>query len=613
MFGLRQKLILGFGGLLLILLTTSAISILMLTRYSNALDTFLRENYRSVQYGENMKDAVNQMENAADAAMAGDAATATNLIEASTRQFEANLENEFRNLTLPNEKKTAEALRAAWGEYLTQHKRLFDAAIPMAERDRIHRTVLQERARAVQDHAQRIVQMNLDNMVNENGQVKTTAAATRRAMYILVGIGAVLAAIFIVLLGRSILQPLRTLTNSAREIERGNLDLVVQVRSKDELRQLAEAFNSMAARLREFRRSDRAKIARTQQTTQLALNSLPDAVAIVSPDGMVELANDAAQKLFRLHPETAMAKVDVKGLADLYHRAVVEGRPIEAKAYDSAIQIFNGQEQFFLPHAVPILDSDKQLLGVTLILADVTNLRRLDEMKSGLLSVVSHELKTPLTSIRMGTHLLLEERVGTLTPKQTELLAAINEDGNRLHQIIENLLDMSRIEAGKALMELRATGVEQIVSNAVEVAASAYREKGVKLTTDLPADLPQVLADASRLAHVFSNLLSNAVKYTSSGGRVWIGAKPVDGAVRFIVGDTGVGIAEEYLPHIFERFYRAPGQSGQSGAGLGLAIAKEIVEAHGGEISVQSRIGAGSMFSFTLPIAHGGVLEEART
>jgi len=162
-------------------------------------------------------------------------------------------------------------------------------------------------------------------------------------------------------------------------------------------------------------------------------------------------------------------------------------------------------------------------------------------------------------------------------------------------------------------MELRATGVEQIVSNAVEVAASAYREKGVKLTTDLPADLPQVLADASRLAHVFSNLLSNAVKYTSSGGRVWIGAKPVDGAVRFIVGDTGVGIAEEYLPHIFERFYRAPGQSGQSGAGLGLAIAKEIVEAHGGEISVQSRIGAGSMFSFTLPIAHGGVLEEART
>jgi NtrC-family two-component system sensor histidine kinase KinB len=612
MFGLRQKLIFGFGGLLLILLVVGGMSVVMLTRYSNAMDTFLRENYRSVQYGEAMKDAVSGVENAADAVLAGDMATATNLAERSTRQFESNLNDEFHNITLPNERETAEALAASWKQYTTEHKKLFDPAISLAERERLHRTVLQEKARAVQDYAQRIVQMNLDNMVNENGQVKTTAAAARRAMYILVIIGIVLAVIFIAFLGRSILQPLRTLTKSAREIERGNLDLVVQVRSRDELRQLAEAFNSMAARLREFRRSDRAKIARTQQTTQLALNSLPDAVAIVSPEGMVELANDAAQRLFRLHPETQMAKVDVKGLSELYQRAVAEGRQIEAKGYDSAIQVFNGQERFFLPHAVPILDSDKQLLGVTLILADVTNLRRLDEMKSGLLSVVSHELKTPLTSIRMGTHLLLEERVGSLTPKQTELLLAIHEDGNRLHQIIENLLDMSRIESGKALMELRPTSVEQIVTNAVEVAASAYREKGVTLTTDVPADLPQVLADASRLAHVFSNLLSNAVKYTPSGGRVWIGAKPDDGAVRFIVGDTGVGIAEEYLPRIFERFYRAPGQSGHSGAGLGLAIAKEIVEAHGGEISVQSKLGAGSAFSFTLPIAPRVASEVAR-
>jgi len=200
----------------------------------------------------------------------------------------------------------------------------------------------------------------------------------------------------------------------------------------------------MASRLREFRRTDRAKLVRTQRTTQLAVNSLPDAIAIVNPDGRVELANDAAQQLFGLRPQMLLSAATASGLEDLFKRAVSERRTVQSQGYDAAIQIFNGQERFFLPTAVPILDEDRQFVGVTLVLADVTNLRKLDEMKSGMLAVVSHELKTPLTSIRMSTHLLLEEKVGPLNPKQQELLVAAREDADRLYQIIESLLDIGR-------------------------------------------------------------------------------------------------------------------------------------------------------------------------
>ena len=231
-------------------------------------------------------------------------------------------------------------------------------------------------------------------------------------------------------------------------------------------------------------------------------------------------------------------------------------------------------------------------------------------MKSGLLSAVSHELKTPLTSIRMVTHLLLEKRVGPLNEKQAELLVAAREDSDRLHQIIENLLDMGRIESGRALMDLCPVAPERLVSRAIEGVATAFRDKGVALESDISPDAPEVLADPARIGHVFSNLLRNALKHTPGGGRVRVAAQADEEGVRFTVEDTGSGISAEDLPRIFDRFYRGKGQSSDSGAGLGLAIAKEVVEAHGGQITVQSRAGAGSSFRFSLPAARDGVEKD---
>jgi signal transduction histidine kinase len=623
MFGLRQKLLFGFGGLLVILLIVSSLGIAVLRQYRGALDTFYYENWRSVQYGQQMVDALEQL-NAIAAPLSGTQGqpNATDLASAKAKSailidaFDKNCQAEDNNITLPGEREMAEALTLAWSgknlsgqkqsesNYRDQYLNLLDPNTAPDIRQNAYNNIVAI-APAVRGSARDVINLNFLNMQPINGRAKEMADHATWLMELLCGVGIALAVLFTALMSRAVLQPLRTLAKSFREIEQGNLDLVVQVKSRDELHELAEEFNSMAAKLREFRRTDRAKLVRTQRTTQLAVNSLPDAIAIVNPEGLIELSNETAQRLFRLDPGQSVAGSTEKSLAELNRQVSTDRKASQSRGYESAIEVYDagGQLKYFLPHAIPILDSEQNLLGVTLVLADVTNLRRLDEMKSGLISVVSHELKTPLTSIRMATHLLLEEQVGPLTSKQAELLMAARDDADRLQTIIEDLLDMGRLESGRVKMDLHVEPAERLVSDAVAPLEASFHERGIDLQVEISPEIPAVLVDPARIDHVFSNLLTNALKYTLPGGKVRITAQSEDTMVRFIVEDTGMGIPAEFQGRIFERFFRVPRENQPGGAGLGLAIAKEIVEAHGGQINVQTQGGKGSRFSFTLQAA----------
>jgi PAS domain S-box-containing protein len=604
MFGLRQKLFFGLGGLLVILFLVSGLSVAVLHQHRSALDQFLGENWRSVQYGQAMVDDLEHLDDAAN----GRGASVD--VDAVLRDFDTNLNAENNNITLPGEDAIAANLTKLWrGTDLKSGAKLTsDSYLDAYKAQRTHPTpesaaAIQRLSPQVKSAAQGVIKLNLDNMTPVQGRIKEMSDQATQVMILLSVVGTGLAVAFTFILGRSILTPLSTLIGSFREIEQGNLDLVVQVKTRDELHQLAEAFNSMAAKLREFRRTDRAKLVRTQRTTQLAVNSMPDAIAIINPDGMIELANDAARNLFQLNPGQSITSLVDQRLPEMFRQASRDERPTEPAGYANAMQVTDavGQMRYFLPHAIPILDNEKHLLGVTLVLGDITNLRRIDEMKSGLLSVVSHELKTPLTSIRMAMHLLLEERIGSLSPKQSELLVAARDDSDRLHKIIEGLLDMGRLESGNVQMNLQAESAEHLVNQAVSMMDTAFHDRGISVEVDIPAETPRVLADPDRMDHVFSNLLGNALKFTPPGGHVRVSAAAEEGFVRFSVEDSGPGIAPEHLARIFDRFYRVTGPNQPGGAGLGLAIAREIVQAHGGAIEVHSKLGEGSRFSFTLP------------
>jgi NtrC-family two-component system sensor histidine kinase KinB len=353
---------------------------------------------------------------------------------------------------------------------------------------------------------------------------------------------------------------------------------------------------------------------RIQKATQQAFNSLPEAVAVIDLEGKVEVATEAAGRSFGLKPDTNLKDLSLEWLYGLYQEALKQNRIPQKIDRQPIFQHFiEGEERFFHPEAVPILDQERQPTGVVLVLQDITQIQHQDELKRGMISTVSHQLKTPLTSIRMAIHLLLEEKIGFLTDKQAELLIAAREDSDRLYNILNNLLDISRIESGKAKMEFRTVSPNALQMEALEPFWRAANDQGVTLSVDIPGDLPDVWADPTRIYYVFGNLLSNALRYTSPGGKITFSAKTEGNEVCFSIADTGKGIPSQYLPRIFEQFFRVPNQEKESGAGLGLSIVKEIIEAHGGQVGVESQEGKGSTFTFTLRMVDHLLKQEDRS
>ena len=613
MFGLRTKILLGFGGLLLILLAVSLLGETVVNRYSRAMQRSFREDYRSVTACQKMIESVDAIDSQFDHWCWQGTPPDRVAIASAQHTFEDRLAAQTNSATLSGEKESTEHLRQQWEPYKAMCVALLDPSNSDQTKRDIYGHQLLDQSVSLHQAAENLIHMNLASMLSVHGRAYQMADSSHWAMHALTICGVAAALGFAILFGRFILIPVRALTDSAHQIEKGNLDLTVPVTSRDELGTLATAFNQMAAQLRAYRRRDQERLMRTEQTTQLAIDSLPDAVVVLNPAGRIELANQTAKRLFGLVPGTDVQSIGKPWLQELHRRILRTEHAPSLSGYEATIEVADdGEVRAFLPRTVPIPDDQNRPIGATVVLADVTGLRRLDEMKNGLLSMVSHELKTPLTSMRMVLHLVTEQKVGPLSDRQKELLTAARDDSERLHQIVENLLDMARIESGKALMEMQACDSRELVQRAVNQLKPSFEAQHVSLQTQMAADLPAVHADSTRIGHVLGNLLNNALRHTPSGGTVTVAVREVEEWVEFSVMDDGDGIPKQYLHRIFEKFFRAPGQQGSSGSGLGLSIAKDIVQAHGGHIRVDSGEGRGTVFAFTLrPVDGSGLHHQA--
>src|SRR5262249_50605196 len=307
----------------------------------------------------------------------------------------------------------------------------------------------------------------------------------------------------------------------------------------------------------------------------------------IDSEGQVEMANPAARRLLGVRPKqpgesSAATWNPPEPLRQPLQEALRGRRDYLPEGFDTALQFSeDGHERVALPRILTIRDSLGNTLGAAVLLQDVTRLRLLDQVKSDLVATASHELKTPLTSLRLALHILLEESVGPLEPKQAELLLDARDNAERLLRVVNNPLDLARLERGGGELRPRPGRPAELVQAAVEPFRPRADDKGVAVEVDAAGDLPEVAADAGRLRHALANLLDNALTYTEAGGRIRVTAEAENGRVTFTVQDTGIGIPPEYLPHVFEKFFRIPGRSQESGSGLGLAIVREIVLAHG--------------------------------
>ncbi len=600
MFGLRSKLSLGFGGLLLVILIIGIQGILRINELGQSIDVILQENYRSVIACQDMKESLDRVDSGVVFTMLGYVSEGKEQIREHTARFDKAMRVESGNITLPDEGNTFKGLEENYSKYQDMLKQVLDASKPMDMRRKQYFAELLPFFQAVKESANHILLMNQQNMADANMAARQKAAQASQRMYFLFVCGFGIAVTFIYYTGLWILRPIMALTASANEIAHGNLDLVVGTVSHDEMGQLAQAFDAMASSLRAYRRTNEAKMMNIQRSTQQALESLSAAIIVVDLDETVEVVTKAARAVFGIEVGCPLRECRNPWMEVLVRRAIQSGHREELAEGDHLIQVFiGGKERFYRPEAVPVLDSLNQPVGITLLLHDATQLEQQEELKRGLVSTVSHQLKTPLTSIRMALYLLLDDKLGTLMPKQEELLATAREDCERLYAIVEDLLDIARIQSGRAQMDLQPVDAAALAASSIETYRTKAQDCGIMLAASLPSSLPPVYADPTRISHVFGNLLTNALTYTLPGGHITVSAKVEEKTVWYAVSDTGAGIAPEYLPRVFEQFFRVPEQ-GSSGAGLGLAIAKEIVVAHGGEIRVESQLGEGSVFSFSL-------------
>jgi signal transduction histidine kinase len=402
-------------------------------------------------------------------------------------------------------------------------------------------------------------------------------------------------------LSRSVLRPIKLVTDATRELGEGNLKHPVPVLSNDELGELALAFNKLAAQLEQYRHSTTEQIVRLHRTMETTLASFPDPIFVLNKAGCIELMNPAAAQMAACLQMAGQLPLRLRAIA---HGTLSSGKNFMPHTFDAVLSYrLNSAERSFLPRILTMRDEHDALFGVAVVLYDVTRFRLLDAAKTHLVGTVSHELKTPLTSVRMVLHILLEKTIGPLNPRQQELLETARGDTERLLRILNDLLDLARLEEGAADLHREKAAPAELLQAAMEEAADKAAAKQLNLRCVLDPALPPVLVDRPRIGHVFTNLLTNAINHSPAGGEVRLRAiRDNDGLVLFTISDDGPGIPPEYHQRIFDRFFRVPGQT-RSGAGLGLSIAREIAIAHGGRISVKSGPGQGATFCLELKAA----------
>jgi two-component system, NtrC family, sensor histidine kinase KinB len=618
----RRRILVAMVPLFALLVMLGATGIYLIYDLGNRIDEILRENYDSVVYMRDLNEALGRIDSSFQFALAGREKTSSDQYESNWKQFLGGLSKEQNNITLPGERELVEKLTDLSNRYRILGDAFF--AQTGSQRDELYfggpnQPGLYNIFLDIKAVSGEILRINQDNMEAANRRARRIARSSLIWYGSGLAFGITLAVFLVASTIGTILYPIRAVTESAAAIGAGNLDQLVPISSDDELGQLGAAFNAMARQLRDYRQSHNAQLIRAQQTSQATIDSFPDPVLVVDRQQHIELANPAARRLFGALPqdagkEAALAWQPPDALRRPLAEVLENQRQYLPEGFDKAVALpVGGETHSFLPRILPIRDFQGRTVGAAILLEDITRFRLLDEVKSNLVATVSHELKTPLSSVRLALHLLLEETVGPLSPKQLELLVDARDNSERLLVMINNLLDLARLEQGRAQLHFQPDRPAALLQSAIESFRPRAEDRDIDLALDAAGTLPLVAVDEDQFQHALHNLLDNALVHTPPGGKITLSAELGEDAVVFSVSDTGRGIPAQYLPMVFERYFRVPGNTTKEGSGLGLAIVREIVSAHGGTVECESRPGEKTVFRMTLPIWSSSRAEGAAT
>jgi NtrC-family two-component system sensor histidine kinase KinB len=578
---IKNKLRLGFGFLFVVVLFFGAVSIFYIHEISDSAKVILKNNYESLNFAREMRTILDEDKLPLD--------------DKSKNDFNHQLTLEEHNITEDGESAAAASLRKAFSVLQSP------SATPTQQENAEYQARAQLR---------KIEKLNMQAIVRKNDSAQ---ASVRRATLFL-GLAGTFT--FLVLFSFSvnfpgfIANPMRALLEGIREISQKNYNQRLNFTKNDEFAEVATAFNEMTDRLKEWENSNLATVLSEKQRIETIIEQMMDAIIGLNEVKEILFINTAAENILNLDGKKVIGKPAYEFTAqnDLL-KSILEGNN-SLRPFKIAL---NGKESYFqlesreivIPNLNPqktVLNIASRSVGKVYILRNITEFKELDEAKTNFIATISHELKTPISSIKMSLKLLKDERIGAVNPQQLELVEHINDDSDRLLKITSELLDLSQVETGNIQLNFVLSDPLEIVNYALNTVKFQAEQKGISLQVDAPDSLPKVLVDVEKTAWVLVNFVSNALRYSAEKSKVIIGVLEKNKEVIFHVQDFGKGIDEQYQKRLFERYFQVPtdGQN-KSGSGLGLAISKNFIEAQQGKIWVESAIGEGSSFYFSLP------------
>lgn len=579
---IKTKLRLGFGFLFLVILIFGGMSMYFINQISESAKVVLKDNYESLRYSAKMR-AILEDHNLPLTAVA-------------EKEFNKQLVLEENNITEPGEKKAAQMLRMAFITFSNplstqadQQQALKNARLLLRSIDDLNMSA--------------IVRKNDDAQYGVEKAVTYLMFTACMCFLILFS--------FVVNFPGFVANPLREFSAALKEISQKNYKQRLEFQGSDEFSELAEEFNLMSAQLNKWENSNLAKLQSEKLRIEAIIEQMQDAIIGLNEKNEVLFINTVAAQLLNVNGKEVIGADAMK----LMKKNDLLKKIIQVSDGDKPMKIYadNKESYFQLERreiTVPVWEegheqvvtTSRKTAGEVYILKNVTRYKELDEAKTNFIATVSHELKTPISSIKMSLKLMDDDRVGSMNVEQKELIQHMKEDCGRLLKITSELLDLAQVETGNLQLNFVQSDPRKIAIYAMDTVRFQAEQKEVTLDMISRNDLPKVSVDTEKTAWVLVNFLSNALRYSSQKSRVIIQIIEAGNNIEFSVRDFGKGIDEQYQKRLFDRYFQVPTDgNNKSGSGLGLAISKDFIEAQGGKIWVQSAVGEGSTFSFLLP------------
>jgi signal transduction histidine kinase len=605
---IKSKVFAGLAFLFVVIILLSVIGIVFINQLAIASKGTLSDNYRSVEYSMKMLKSLDRMYDYKNHHMsAGQENVFDEMTENSYLSEKNNFLNSFiaekNNVTEPGEKEMVDELNHNYSNfiYTVEQKDNNNSLINVRDSYFITRQSIVD-----------IYNINMSAIQKINLRIGNTARRVSLWMIIISVLSILITLFFIIKYPGSIVDPILELTDKIKAISKGNYDQQLKFTSRDELGDLAAAFNVMAGRLKEYDESNLDKLLIEKKRLDAIIENLQDAVFILDENKNFLMANRGALSLTGLRSKDISGKYapDVAMNNDLF-RELIKGlvkNGEENNADDEKpIKIIQNKKEYYYSREIieikskPAGSDIDRTIGYILLLKNITLFEERDVAKTNLIATVSHELKTPISSINLSLKLLEDNRIGELNEEQNNLIISMRQQSVRLSKMVNELLDFSQTETGNIKLKISKVRPEDIIDLSVTAIMMLLSEKKIQLNLNVSDNLPDVKADLEKTVWVLVNLITNAMRFTPENGVINLGAETDKEFIKFSVKDEGPGISKEDQDKIFKRFVQVGNKN--KGTGLGLAISKEFVQAQGGKIVVESEVGIGSTFSFYLPVS----------